>query len=169
MNDLFRQDYEKFSKRKFSIIPCVLRIIKNYELRFLFILRKNQSSNSNIYNTILNHYMNRYGIEINSKKIGGGLQLIHPWGITVNTNAILGINVTLFKGCTIVVIETGKKQGNPNIGDNVTIYANATVCGNIKIGNNSVIASNSFVNFDVPDNSIVIGNPGKIYKKTEGE
>lgn len=49
--------------------------------------------------------------------------------------------------------------------DNVTIYVNVTVCGNIKIGNNSVIASNAFVNFDVPDNSIVIGNPGKIHKK----
>jgi serine O-acetyltransferase len=36
------------------------------------------------------------------------------------------------------------------------------VVGNIKIGNNVLIAPNSYVNFDVPDNSIVIGNPGKI-------
>lgn len=34
----------------------------------------------------------------------------------------------------------------------------------VKIGNNVLIAPNAFVNFDVPDNSIVIGNPGKIIK-----
>ena len=30
------------------------------------------------------------------------------------------------------------------------------------IGNNVLIAPGAFVNFDVPENSIVIGNPGKI-------
>ena len=34
--------------------------------------------------------------------------------------------------------------------------------GWVKIGNNVMIAPGAFVNFDVPDNSIVIGNPGKI-------
>lgn len=34
--------------------------------------------------------------------------------------------------------------------------------GGVKIGNNVLIAPNAFVNFDVPDNSIVIGNPGQI-------
>ena len=34
--------------------------------------------------------------------------------------------------------------------------------GGVKIGNNVLIAPNAFVNFDVPDNSIVIGNPGRI-------
>ena len=42
---------------------------------------------------------------------------------------------------------------------------NSTVVGNIKIGNNVLIAPNSFVNFDVPDNSVVIGNPAVIHKK----
>ena len=36
------------------------------------------------------------------------------------------------------------------------------VVGNIKIGNDVLIAPLSFVNFDVPDHSIVIGNPAKI-------
>lgn len=30
------------------------------------------------------------------------------------------------------------------------------------IGDNVLIAPNAYVNFDVPSNSIVIGNPGKI-------
>lgn len=37
-----------------------------------------------------------------------------------------------------------------------------TIIGGIKIGNNVLIAPGAFVNFDVPDNSIVLGNPGRI-------
>ena len=59
----------------------------------------------------------------------------------------------------------GDKKGCPTIGNNVTIYANATVCGKVYIGDNVDIASGAFVNFDVPDNSIVLGNPGVIHKK----
>ena len=39
------------------------------------------------------------------------------------------------------------------------------------IGNDVLIAPNTFVNFDVPDHSIVIGNPAKIHHRdnaTEG-
>ena len=43
--------------------------------------------------------------------------------------------------------------------------ANAVIIGNCKIGNNVLIAPGAFVNFDVPDNSIVIGNPGKIISR----
>ncbi len=35
------------------------------------------------------------------------------------------------------------------------------------IGNNVLIAPGAFVNFDVPDNSIVIGNPGQIVARSE--
>lgn len=59
----------------------------------------------------------------------------------------------------------GAKKGNPTIKDNVTIYANATVCGNIVVEKNSEICAGAFVNFDVPENSVVIGNPGVIHER----
>ena len=37
----------------------------------------------------------------------------------------------------------------------------------VKIGNNVLIAPGAFVNFDVPDNSIVLGNPGQIIPRKE--
>ena len=52
-----------------------------------------------------------------------------------------------------------------------SVGINSTIVGNIKIGNNVLIAPNAVVNFDVPDNSVVIGNPGVIHHKenaTEG-
>lgn len=83
----------------------------------------------------------------------------------MNDNVQIGENVTLFKGCTIGVVETGTKAGNPIIGNNVTVFANATVCGKVHIGDDVIIAAGAFVNFDVPDHAIVIGNPGVIHMK----
>ena len=59
----------------------------------------------------------------------------------------------------------GGESGNPVIERNVTVYANATIYGNIRIGENSIVSAGSFVNFDVPENSIIIGNPGVIHSK----
>lgn len=50
-------------------------------------------------------------------------------------------------------------------------WLNAVIVGKIKIGNNVLIAPNAYVSFDVPSNSVVIGNPGQITPKenaTEG-
>lgn len=98
-------------------------------------------------------------------ELWGGIRLIHPWDITINANASIGENVTLFKGCTIGEIKSGTKRGNPAIGNNVVLYANSTVCGKVVICDNVEIAAGSFVNFNVPEDTVVIGNPGVIHKK----
>lgn len=95
---------------------------------------------------------------------GGGVRLIHPFAITVNANAHIGKNATIYKGVTIGVVNKGKRKGNPVIGDNVIIYSNASIVGNIHIGDNVQICPGAFVDFDVPCDSIVVGNPGIIHK-----
>ena len=77
---------------------------------------------------------------------------------------MLGNNVNLHKGCTIGRVNRGD-VGSPHIGDNVFIGINATVVGNIHIGNDVLIAPNSYVNTNVPDHSVVIGNPAVIHHK----
>ena len=49
----------------------------------------------------------------------------------------------------------------------VWIGTNSIVVGAIHIGNNVLIAPGAYVNFDVPDNSIVLGNPGTIISKQD--
>lgn len=63
---------------------------------------------------------------------------------------------------TIGQANRGKLKGAPTIGDQVWIGTGAVVVGNITIGSNVLIAPNSFVNMDVPDYSLVIGNPAVI-------
>ena len=55
------------------------------------------------------------------------------------------------------------KPGCPQIGDDVFIGAGAVVVGNIKIGDGALIAANSLVFFDVPDDALAMGVPAVIY------
>lgn len=123
------------------------------------------------YRLILYRLSRKYGLEISPEaQIGEGIYLGHPYNITVGEEVILGSNVNLHKGCTIGRVNRGN-IGSPHIGDNVYIGINATVVGNTHIGSDVLIAPNSYVNFDVPDHSVVIGNPAVIHQKenaTEG-
>jgi acetyltransferase-like isoleucine patch superfamily enzyme len=48
------------------------------------------------------------------------------------------------------------------IEDDVRIGANSVILAGVKIGKGSVIAAGSVVSLDVPDNHLVVGNPGRI-------
>jgi len=103
-------------------------------------------------------------IEFNGN-IGKNLVLGHGYGITVNSSAKIGDDCTLFKGCTIGSVRSGKRKGVPKLGNRVVVGCNAFVCGGITIGDDVLIAANAFVDFDVPSNSLVIGNPASIHHK----
>jgi serine O-acetyltransferase len=87
-------------------------------------------------------------------EIGPGLVIHTPFGIIVGPNKI-GSHLTIQSG---VVIAAGTR----GIGDNVYFGAGAKVMGGAKIGNNVVVAANSLVLTDVPDNMTVLGVPARI-------
>lgn len=74
----------------------------------------------------------------------------------------MGANCNVHKGVTIGQENRGRRKGAPCIGDGVWMGVNSTIVGGITIGDDVLIAPNSYVNFDVPSHSIVIGNPAKI-------
>ncbi len=95
-------------------------------------------------------------------KIGAGFYIGHCGRIIINPNAVLGKNINIATGVTIGQTNRGKLQGAPTIEDNVWIGTNAVIVGGIKIGSDVLIAPNAYVNFDVPDHSVVVGNPATI-------
>lgn len=138
--------------------------VGRYRRRFHYWLRLSQTSKNRglkkvidiIYRTI----SERHGIEIHSTAIiGKGLYLGHPFNITINGSAIVGENCNIHKGVTIGRENRGKRAGAPKLGDDVWIGTNAVIVGDIEIGNNVLIAPNTFVNCDIPNDSIVFGNP----------
>ena len=157
--------YSYYGKEKLTFIEK-LKIKK--ELKLIIAYRKAQYYNNY---PIIKYYYRYKNIRANQKylcqipyttKIGEGFYIGHAVGIIINPKAIIGKNVNIAQGVTIGQENRGKRKGTPTIGDKVWIGANAVIVGKIKIGNDVLIAPNSYINFDVPDHSIVLGNPGKI-------
>lgn len=150
--------YEKDKQRYGNASPSLLL------LSFLWALRKYEDSNNKVSKIFCKITMKVFKvlhcIEISAgTKIGEGLYIGHPYCITINHKAVLGKNINIHKGVTIGQENRGTRKGVPHIGDFVWIGVNSTIVGNIKIGNDVLIAPNSYVNCDVPDHSVVFGNP----------
>lgn len=84
----------------------------------------------------------------------------------------IGNNVTLASGCQILTHDASTKAvlgyskiGCITIGNNVFVGANAIILPNTKIGSNCIIGAGSVIATDIPDNSVVVGNPCKIIGK----
>lgn len=90
--------------------------------------------------------------------------MIYPYNITINWDAVIGNNFTILKGATVGNSKTGN-IGSPTIGNDYYLGINSTIVGKVTIGNRVMIAPNTFVNFDVFDDSLVIGPPGIIHRK----
>ena len=147
-----------------QIWPVMRGGVDAYIKKFHKYLRKAQTSQNRIaqwyYRYRLLKIKKKNMLEISYRtKIGKGLYLGHPYGITINPEATIGENCNIHKGVTIGQENRGKREGAPQIGNYVWIGINAVVVGNVSIGDDVLIAPNSYVNCDVPDHSVVIGNP----------
>lgn len=144
--------------------------------KFQIYMRKYQDTNNNIlkllYKVLFVIYRNRLHNEMSiNSHIGSGLYFGHPFCININPESVIGMNCNIHKGVTIGQENRGKRKGAPKIGNEVWIGVNATIVGNVKIGNDVLIAPNTYINCDIPDHSIVVGNPCVIYSSehaTEG-
>ena len=85
----------------------------------------------------------------------GGISVVVHHDSVIGENCSIGHVVTIGGG-------NSKYPGVPVIGNNVQIGRGSVVFGGITIGNNVVIGANTVVNFPVPDNAVVVGNPGRI-------
>lgn len=98
-----------------------------------------------------------------------GLYFGHFKNIIINQQVKIGRNCNIMQGVTIGNESRGARKGTPVIGDRVLIGPNSVVVGNIIIGDDVLIGPLTFVNFDVPSNSVVIGNPAKIVSSMGSE
>jgi serine O-acetyltransferase len=107
------------------------------------------------------------GIEIHpGAKIGNGFFIDHGMGVVIGETAEVGENVTLYHGVTLGGVSTEKGKRHPTIMDNVVIGAGAKVLGAIEIGVSSRVGANAVVVNPVPENSVVVGVPGQIVKRS---
>lgn len=162
--NLFKSDY--YRNTKGQNFKWYKKFKMNYVCKLLYWFRKVQNHPS-LYNRYrFSKIKSKHGNEISRHTtIGEGLYLGHIGPRYINSEVVIGNNCNINQNVTIGQENRGPRKGSPIIGDMVWIGANTVIVGKIKIGNNVLIAPNTYVNFDVPDNSIVIGNPGKIIRK----
>ncbi len=103
------------------------------------------------------------GIEIHpAATIGRRFFIDHGMGVVIGETAIVGDDVLLYQGVTLG--GTGKEHGkrHPTLGNNIVVGSGAKILGNITIGSNCRIGASSVVIDDVPENSTVVGIPGRV-------
>ncbi len=106
------------------------------------------------------------GIEIHpSARIGRRFFIDHGMGVVIGATAVIGDDVLLYQGVTLG--GTGNEHGkrHPTLGNNIVVGSGAKILGNIEIGSNSRIGAGSVVVDNVPEDSTVVGVPGRIVKQ----
>jgi serine O-acetyltransferase len=160
----------KFDLYRYCPLPysakALIRGFRSQGFRYMFFYRLSEHYGRDtilgfLCKFFLRHYTNKYGFQIGAK-IGPGFFIGHFGTIIVGVNVVIGNNCNIGTGVTIGATRRGEKKGSPSIGDFVWIGTNAIIVGEIKIGTDVLIAPGAYVNFNVPDHSLVIGNPGKI-------
>ena len=165
MNNTFKTDVFRYYGTEKETLKQ--RLLRPTVLKYICLYRKCNSTKNKLlrkyYAYKLKRMQNKTAIQIPYKTtIGEGFYIGHLGSIAINPNAKLGKNVNIAQGVTIGQENRGKRVGAPTIGNNVWIGTNAVIVGNVTIGDDVLIAPLSFVNFDVPSHSIVVGNPAKI-------
>lgn len=168
MNREFSKDlYRCYGEKGESFAQRLLRPV---ELKYIALFRKANRCKFRplkLYYTVKLKLMSyRTQIQIPARtKIGEGFYIGHSGRVIIHPEAWIGKNVNVGTGVTIGYENRGKRKGAPTIDGKCWIGTNSVIVGNVRIGEDVMIAPLTFVNFDVPPHSIVIGNPAKIIHK----
>ncbi len=122
----------------------------------------------------------RTGIDIHpGAQLGSHFFIDHGTGVVIGETSVIGAHVKIYQGVSLGaksfqkdeqgrLVKGGKRH--PDIGDHVTIYANAVILGgDTYIGSGSTIGGNVFLMVSVPPDSLVLSEqtqPKILSKKT---
>ena len=111
------------------------------------------------------------GIDIHpGATIGDYFFIDHGTGVVIGETTIIGERVKLYQHVTLgaksfAVLEDGTLvkgiKRHPNIGNNVVIYAGATILGDVTIGDNCVIGGSVWLTHSVAEGEMVLTTPPK--------
>ena len=89
----------------------------------------------------------------------------HCWHITIGDNVTLAprVHILAHDASTKLFLDYTRVE-NTKIGNNVFVGAGTIILPGVTIGNNVVIGAGSVVSKDIPDDSVVVGNPARVVK-----
>jgi serine O-acetyltransferase len=101
------------------------------------------------------------GIDIHpGAQIGASFAIDHGTGIVIGETSVIGDRVRVYQGVTLGALAVSKRLANrkrhPTIGNDVVLYANATILGGeTVVGDGSIIGGNVWLTTSVPARSVV--------------
>lgn len=108
---------------------------------------------------ISEHAHSKTGVDIHpAAKIGSHFCIDHGTGIVIGETTDIGDYVKIYQGVTLgatsVKKENASQKRHPTIGNNVVIYANATILGGkTHIGDHCIVGGNSWITKSLEPNS----------------
>ena len=101
------------------------------------------------------------GIDIHpGARIGAAFAIDHGTGIVIGETSDIGDRVRMYQGVTLGAMAVSKRlahhKRHPTIGNDVVLYANATILGGeTVVGDGSIIGGNVWLTSSVPPRSVV--------------
>lgn len=124
----------------------------------------------------LSYRMKGYDID-RSIQMERGLNLdrINPKGIHIGPDTIITSKVTILSHYLKAHVETDKNGCQRThysgelcetfIGKSCVIGVGATIMGGVRVGDHCIVGAGAVVTKDVPDNTIVAGNPARVIRE----
>lgn len=114
------------------------------------------------YNWIV---QNKAGLNLGCRTDIGAFTYINAKnGVTIEEDVQIGSHCSIYSISTI-----DNKEGSVILKKNCKVGSHSVVMPGVTIGENSIIGAMSFVNEDIPPNTIAFGVPAKVIKKMEIE
>ena len=83
--------------------------------------------------------------------IGPGLLLPHPSGLVIGRGTRIGSGATIYQGVTCGIRGWGsdRASGYPSIGNDVVLFARASVLGGIRVDDGAVVGAHALITHDL--------------------
>jgi sugar O-acyltransferase (sialic acid O-acetyltransferase NeuD family) len=169
----------------FDIYPIIKsheHLNQSIEINAKFVLGLGGTHNRYILNNIFLDLKGVLNSVISEKAYIGNLNVEIGNGVNIMPFAVIYNNSRIGEGSLINTASTvhhdtsmgkfcelspgSRLLGNSTIGDFTSLGTNSCVLPHINVGSNVIIGAGSVVTKHVPDNSLVLGVPGIIYKNT---
>jgi len=112
------------------------------------------------YYFIVHHKNN---LELGEKTDIGAFTYINAkYGVVIEKNVQIGSHCSIYTVSTI-----DGKEGKVVIKENARLGTHSTVMPGVTIGQNAVVGAHSYVDKDIPDNTIAYGVPAKNIRKNK--
>jgi len=106
---------------------------------------------------------NKENLELGYKTDIGALTYINAkFGVTIEDYVQIGSHTSIYSISTI-----DNKKGKVILKENCKIGTHSTVMPGVTVGKNSIVGAHSYVDKDIPDNTLAYGVPAKIIRKLD--